>query len=199
MAILPIYTYDHPVLKQVAKPVENITDDLIQFVNAMLETMNNADGIGLAANQVGDERAVAVVDLSELEDEKKKSKIKTPPIILINPRITLFSEETSDSEEGCLSLPTYRDSVNRPEKIQIQFFDLQMHEHTLEVEGLLSRVMQHELDHLQGKYFFERVSAVRRAMAHPKLRRIQLGQVEADYPLFSPKSLTSSRFPKKRK
>lgn len=199
MAILPIYTYDHPVLKQATKPVENITDELVQFVKDMFETMNNADGIGLAANQVGDSRSIAVIDISELEEDKTKSKVKTPPIVLINPVITIFSDETSESEEGCLSLPTYRDSVTRPEKIQVQFYDLQMRQHTIETDGLLSRVMQHEIDHLMGVYFFERLSAMRRAMAHPKLRRIQLGQVDTDYPLFSEKSAAKKRFARGRK
>jgi peptide deformylase len=199
MAILPVYTYDHPILKQVTTPVDSITDEIVQFVKDMFETMNNADGIGLAANQVGDSRSIAVIDISELEEDKTKSKAKTPPIVLINPVITLFSEETSESEEGCLSLPTYRDNVTRPEKIQVQFYDLQMHQHTIEAEGLLSRVMQHEIDHLGGIYFFEHLSAMRRAMAHPKLRRIQLGQVDTDYPLFSAKSTTKKRFSRGRK
>jgi peptide deformylase len=199
MAILPVYTYDHPILKQVTTPVDSITDEIVQFVKDMFETMNNADGIGLAANQVGDSRSIAVIDISELEEDKTKSKAKNPPIVLINPVITLFSEETSESEEGCLSLPTYRDNVTRPEKIQVQFYDLQMHQHTIEAEGLLSRVMQHEIDHLGGIYFFEHLSAMRRAMAHPKLRRIQLGQVDTDYPLFSAKSTTKKRFSRGRK
>lgn len=199
MAILPVYTYDHPILKQAAKPVDDITDEIVQFVKDMFETMNNADGIGLAANQVGSSHAIAVIDISELDDEKKKSKLKTPPIVLINPLIQIFSDETTESEEGCLSLPTYREDVTRPEKIQLRFYDLQMHEHTMEVDGLLARVMQHEIDHLQGIYFFERLSAVRRAMAHPKLRRIQLGQVEAEYPLFTAKNGKKPRFTRGRK
>lgn len=201
MAILPVYTYDHPLLKQVAKPVEDINDELTTFVRNMFETMNNADGIGLAANQVGDARAITVIDLSDVEEEQKGSKIKTPPMVLINPIITAYSPETSEMEEGCLSLPTYRDTITRPEKIQVRFYDLQMHEHHLEAEGLLARVMQHEIDHLSGKYFFDYLSPVRRAMAHPKLRRIQLGQAKADYPLYHPKakSLSQTRFSKGRK
>ncbi len=198
MAILPVYTFDHPLLRQVSKPVETFTDELNKFVKSMFETMNNADGIGLAANQVGDERAITVIDLSDIEDDKKQSSLKTPPMVLINPTITAYSPEVSDMEEGCLSLPTYRDTVTRPAQIQVRFYDVQMHEHNIEAEGLLARVMQHEIDHLSGKYFFDYLSPVRRAMAHPKLRRIQLGQAKADYPLYNPKTASKSRFSKGR-
>ncbi|MCU0424687.1 MAG: peptide deformylase [Candidatus Kapabacteria bacterium] len=198
MAILPVYTFDHPLLRQVSKPVETFTDELSKFVKSMFETMNNADGIGLAANQVGDERAITVIDLSDVEEDKKQFNAKTPPMVLINPVITAYSPEVSDMEEGCLSLPTYRDTVTRPAQIQVRFYDVQMHEHNIEAEGLLARVMQHEIDHLSGKYFFDYLSPVRRAMAHPKLRRIQLGQAKADYPLYNPKTASKSRFSKGR-
>jgi peptide deformylase len=200
MAILPVYTYDHPILTQIAKPVEEITDELKVFVRNLIETMHNADGIGLAANQVGDERAITVIDLSEVDDEKTgKPFPKTPPLVLINPVITQRSGEMTEFEEGCLSLPRFRDKVVRPEQAQVRFFDLTMHEHTLDTEGLLSRVVQHELDHLNGIYFFELLSPMRRAMAHPKLKRIQLGQIDADYPLFNPKEERVKKLVRKRK
>jgi peptide deformylase len=183
MAILPIYTYNHPALKQAAAPVEQVNEELAAFVKHMFETMRNADGIGLAANQVGDPRAVAVIDIGEIEESSSRRPL--PPLALINPVIQYFSDETSEAEEGCLSLPTYRDAVTRPEKIQVRFYDLQMHEHILEAEGLLARVIQHELDHLQGTYFFDRLSPVKKAMGHPKLRRIQLGHVRTNYPIIS--------------
>ena len=187
MAILPIYTFDHPVLKQVSAPVAEISDDVRKLVKNMFETMNNADGIGLAANQVGSNQAITVIDIGELEEDDIKAgkkTHKTPPIVMINPIIEVFSDETTEFEEGCLSLPAFRDKVTRPIGIQVRFTDLDMKEHRMETDGLLARVMQHEIDHLNGVYFFERLSPVRRAMAHPKLRRIQLGQAEADYPLF---------------
>ncbi|TAE24290.1 MAG: peptide deformylase [Candidatus Kapaibacterium sp.] len=187
MAILPIYTFDHPILKQVSTPVAEMTGEIKLFVKNLFETMNNADGIGLAANQVGSEHAITVIDIGDLEEDDLKSgkkAHKTPPLVLINPVIEAFSEEKEDFEEGCLSLPTFRDKVTRPTGIQVRFYDLDMKEHRLEADGLLSRVMQHEIDHLNGIYFFERLSPMRRAMAHPKLRRIQLGQAEAEYPVY---------------
>jgi peptide deformylase len=182
MAILPIYTYDHSVLREPATPVKDITGEVAAFVESMVATMHNADGIGLAANQVGDSRAITTIDVSELED-----CAGLPLMVLINPVITAQSEETVEYEEGCLSLPTLRDKVVRPKSIQLRFYDLQQHEHSLEIDGFLARVIQHEVDHLSGKYFFEYLNPMRRAMAHPKLRRIQLGQVVTSYPLYDPR------------
>ncbi|MCS6807245.1 MAG: peptide deformylase [Bacteroidota bacterium] len=193
MPILPIYAYDHPILRQQAHPVQDITDAIRRLAENMMTTMRNAEGIGLAANQVGESQAVAVVDISGVEEELLRSKFNVPPMVLVNPVILAYSDEVSDMEEGCLSLPSYRDTVTRPEKIQVRFYDLTMREHTLEAEGLLARVIQHEIDHLHGKYFFDYLSPVRRAMAHPKLRRIQLGQVTTEYPLFTAKQQRASR------
>jgi peptide deformylase len=189
MAILPIYTFDHPVLKQAATTVPEMTDEVRAFVKNMFETMNNADGVGLAANQVGNNGAITVIDIGDLEEDDIKAgkqKHKTLPIVLINPVVEVFSDDSMEFEEGCLSLPTLRDKVTRPSAIQVRFYDLNMKEHRMETDGLLARVIQHEIDHLNGVYFFERLSPVRRAIAHPKLRRIQLGQVDAEYPVFLP-------------
>lgn len=196
MAILPIYTFDHPVLKQVATPVPEITDEVRTFVKNMFETMNNADGVGLAANQVGSQHAITVVDIGDLEEDDIKAgkkKHKTPPIVLINPIVEVFSDDQMEYEEGCLSLPTLRDKVMRPTAIQLSFYDLNMKEHRMETDGLLARVVQHEIDHLNGIYFFEHLAPLRRAMAHPKLRRIQLGQVDADYPVFLPTKVKAGK------
>jgi peptide deformylase len=187
-AILPIYTYNHPILRQKAQPVEAFDDALKAFVSAMLSTMENADGVGLAANQVGDRRALATVDLTGVNDERTGKPFTLPPMVLINPVIEAFSETTSEFEEGCLSLPQFRDTVVRPAAIQVRFYDVDMHEHRIEADGFLARVIQHEIDHLQGKYFFDHLSPVRRAMAHPKLKRIQLRQVQTSYPLYNPKA-----------
>ncbi len=176
--ILPVYTYDQDILRQKAQPVTEMTDDTHQFIRTMHATMHGADGIGLAANQVGDARAVAVVDLSDFDGEDKH-----PPLTLINPVITAYSDEKNSSEEGCLSLPKYRDMVERPIAIQVRFFDETMREHHREIGGFLARVLQHEIDHLNGIYFFDHLSALRKAMAFQKLKRISLDQVPTTYPL----------------
>lgn len=191
MAILPVYTYDQPILKEVAIPVETITGDIAAFIDSMVETMHNADGIGLAANQVGSSHAITVMDLSVIEDneETKDEKLR----VLVNPVIEAYSEETSEFEEGCLSLPGFYETVTRPSSIQVRFYDREMKEHVMEATGMLARVMQHEIDHLRGIYFFELLSPIRKAMAHPRLRRIQRGGVETVYPLYENKPMGRRR------
>jgi peptide deformylase len=196
--ILPVYAYDHPVLRESSVAVETFDEELASFTAAMMATMHNADGIGLAGNQVGDRRAITTIDISDIDDPATNKPYKIPPMVLINPVIEAFSEETSEMEEGCLSLPQYRDTVVRPSSIQVRFNDVNMREYRMEAEGLLARVMQHEIDHLNGIYFFEHLSAMRKAMGFQKLRRIQLGQVQTSYPLYDPKSDAKFK-PRKKK
>ena len=180
MKILPVYTYDHPVLRKKLKPVKEMTNDLVELALSMHATMKNAEGIGLAANQVGDERQILVVDISGMEGYES-----TKPMTVINPVIEAVSEEEEVSEEGCLSLPDLRADVVRPEAVQIRYYDTGMGEHVIEVDGLLARVLQHEIDHLRGIYFFDHLAPMRRALLKRKLLEIKRGEVEADYPLFS--------------
>lgn len=183
MSVLPVYLYDHPVLDKPTKPVEDINDDIRLLIRQMIETMHGADGIGLAANQVGRGLALTVIDLGADDEEYPMEK----PLVLINPTIELFSDTTNDMQEGCLSLPGFRDVVTRPDAVKVRFFDENMQEHTIDAEGMLARVMQHEIDHLNGVYFFQRLSPVRKAMAHNKLKRIQRGNVDTSYPVRSNK------------
>lgn len=176
---LPVYTYNHPILRQKATPVTEMNEELQAFIADMKHTMRGASGIGLAANQVGSPLAIAIVmdpDAGEYEDVKE--------FAIINPTVESFSEEVSEQEEGCLSLPGYHDMVVRPASIQVRYFNEQMQEVRSEVTGMLARVMQHEIDHLNGIYFFDKLTPVRRAMGHHKLKRIERGTVQTDYPLF---------------
>lgn len=176
--ILPIRLYDDPILRQVADPVTEIDDNLLRLIDNMFATLQNASGIGLAANQIGEKLALTVIDISDLDEGKG-----THPMVLINPVIEAFSEETAEYEEGCLSLPHIRENVIRPAEIQVRFYDQQMREHKLTAGGLLARVMQHEIDHLNGIYFFDRLSPVQRAKIFHQLRRIKKGLVETEYPV----------------
>ena len=178
--ILPVYTYNHPVLKQKTALIDEMTDELKTLIDNMFETMYNANGIGLAGNQVGKGLALTVIDISDADDEAGADG----PITLINPVIEAFSEDEEEFEEGCLSLPDFRDVVVRPEAIQLRYLDRDMKEHVREVGGLLARVMQHEIDHLNGIYFFERLSPIRRTLSSSKLKKIAKGQIETEYPLF---------------
>ncbi|MFM8568860.1 MAG: peptide deformylase [Candidatus Kapaibacterium sp.] len=174
--ILPVYLYNHPVLRTKAAPVDDMSDELRTFIENMYETMRNAEGIGLAANQVGSSHAVCIVDISETDQGEG-----TGPITLINPVIDAMSDAEDELEEGCLSVPTLRDIVVRPEAVAVRYMDEHMRERTLEADGLLARVLQHEIDHLNGIYFFERLSPVKKALNKSKLRRIERGQVLPEY------------------
>lgn len=180
---MQIYTYNHPILKQKTSAITQVTDDLRTIVSEMFTTMYRANGIGLAANQVGKSFSLTVVDISDSGDEDPSSP---GALTLINPVIEAFSDDVEEFEEGCLSLPDFRDVVVRPEAIQVRYMDMNEKEHVIEADGLLARVIQHEVDHLQGVYFFERLSPVRRALAQGKLRRIAKGEYDVPYDTFKP-------------
>lgn len=144
--------YPNKILRTKATNINNITPEIKQFANFMLNVMYNSAGIGLAANQVGSGLNMLVLDLQE--DDIKK------PMVCINPVITSYSAETSEMEEGCLSLPGIKGIVTRPKQIQIQFLDLEGVKHNITATDLLAVCLQHEVDHLNGKIFLDRMSAV---------------------------------------
>lgn len=185
MSILPIYVYDHSILKHKADQVEQVHDEIRVFIEDMKQTMVQAEGIGLAANQVGSPLSITVIDISPVEGYEN---IK--PLVMINPKITHYSDEESDYEEGCLSLPNVRELVIRPESIQVTFMDEQETMHTMEADGLLARVMQHEIDHLNGIYFTDRLSQLKRTLLQSKLRRISKGESTAQYDIVLPDGST---------
>jgi peptide deformylase len=164
MALLPIIVAPDPRLKIKTKPVAAVDDGLRQFIDDMLETMYAADGIGLAAPQVGDERSIIVIDLARKDDEPE-------PMCLINPEITWSSDEKREHEEGCLSLPEYFAEVVRPEAIRVKFIDRDGAEQELEADSILATCIQHEMDHLRGILFVDHVSAIKRGIILRKLKK----------------------------
>ena len=174
---LPIFTYDHPVLKQKAARVKNIDDTVLTLALNMMETMKHAHGIGLAANQVGEGVSMTVIDISDTEGNEH-----VKPLVLINPEIVDVDGEAV-FEEGCLSLPGLREDVKRPEDIFFRYIDPNGKEITTEAGGLLARVIQHEIDHLNGIYFFERLTKLKQALVKPELNKIKRGEVDTDYEL----------------
>lgn len=182
MAVKPVYNCFHPVLKEHTAEVEEFDQSVKNIVDDLYDTMYNiSNGVGLAANQIGEKRSVIVIDTS-VGDENAAPQ----PITLINPEILFFSDEDDEYEEGCLSVPTFFEKVLRPKAIQIKYLDLDMKEHNREVEGFLARVMQHEVDHLNGKLFFERLTPLRRTLSKNKLRKIRKGELLLDYPMILP-------------
>lgn len=201
MSMRAIYLYGSEMLREKAKPVTGVDESLVKLVYDMFETMHKANGIGLAATQVGDRRRVIVIDISEVnenaeeadddedaaEDEADEPAHTTSPglprtLALINPEI-IATEGSYVMEEGCLSIPDVRAEVERPEKIRVRFRDTSFQELVLDADGLLARVIQHEYDHLDGVLFVDRISGAKRALLRTKLRRIKQGDVETSYPV----------------
>ncbi len=178
MSILPITVYGDKILREKAKPIEKIDDDVILLVRNMFETMRNANGIGLAANQVNVAKQVFVVDVSVVEGLEH---IK--PVAMINPEILLVSEETVIFEEGCLSLPTLAADVERPEIIKVRYLNTDEELVEIEADDLFARVILHEYDHLIGKMIPDRTDPKLRKKLQRKLSEISSRKVEVNYPI----------------
>jgi len=178
MAVLPITVYGDKILRKKANKVTEVDLKTIELIKNMFDTMKNANGIGLAANQVGSDKSIFVVDISQVEDYED-----TKPIALINPKIIERSEKKVLIEEGCLSIPDVREEVRRPESITIVYHDTDFNEHTLEADGLLARVMQHEFDHLQGVLFTDLISDDLKKKYKKDINRIRKRKIEIEYPI----------------
>ena len=160
MAKLNILRYPDPRLHTVAKPVVQVDERIRQLVDDMLETMYDAEGVGLAATQVDVHERVIVIDTSEARDE---------PIVLINPELVWTSEEMAISEEGCLSVPEIYDKVQRHARVRVRALDRAGESREFDAEGLLGVAVQHEMDHLLGKVFVEYLSPLKRERIKTKM------------------------------
>ena len=177
--ILPIYTYGQPVLRKVAEDIDADYPELKQLVENMYETNERADGVGLAAPQIGLPIRVVIVDLRPLaEDMPEYADFKRA---YINGYIVEEDGETILMDEGCLSLPGIHEKVPRAERVRVQYVDENFVEHDEWVEGFLARVLQHEFDHLEGKVFTDRISPLRRQMNKGKFNALLTGKVRCDY------------------
>ncbi|MBC8214348.1 MAG: peptide deformylase [Candidatus Marinimicrobia bacterium] len=165
MALLPLQKYGSSLLRRKTKEVIEFSN-LQPLLNDMLETMYQEEGIGLAANQVGINQSLFVVDVSNIEDETD-----TKPRIFINPKI-IDREGSVDIEEGCLSVPEIRAVITRAENITIEYLDVKQKKQTDQYSGMLARVIQHEYDHLQGKYFTDYLSLTKKSMIQKRLVEI---------------------------
>lgn len=181
--IYSIVAYGHPVLKTKAKDIDPKEVDVKGLIHDMFETMYNANGVGLAAPQIGKSLRLFVIDTDPIDDgdEPKLKKAFINPIIM---------EETGDEwamEEGCLSIPNIREDVFRPEHIKIKYLDQDWNEHIDEFDGFVARVIQHEYDHIEGILFTDHVSALKKRLLKGKLTNISKGKVKADYKMIFPK------------
>ena len=167
MAKLPILHFPDPRLRTKAKPVSVVDDAIRQLVKDMFETMYEAPGIGLAATQVNHHIRLVVIDITE---------DKSQPLVFINPEITPLTEDKAPYEEGCLSVPTVYDVVERPTRIKVNALNEQGEAFEMETDGLLAVCLQHELDHLEGKLFVDYLSTLKRQRIKTKLQKLQKQQ-----------------------
>lgn len=177
--ILPIYAYGHPILKRVAKPIESNHEKLDELIANMWETMYNADGVGLAAPQIGESLRIFIVDTKQTyKEEDKDQGIKT---VFINAEKIDEDGEFWPYEEGCLSIPHIRGEVERQKILKIKYVDENFEEHTKTFDGINARVVQHEYDHLEGVLFLDKLKPLKKRMIKRKLEIIKKGKVDADY------------------
>ena len=170
MALLPILCYPDPKLHTVARPVQAVDGRIKALISDMLETMYEAEGIGLAATQVDVHERLIVIDVSRERDA---------PLVLINPQITWASEEKQVNEEGCLSVPGIYDGVERSSAIKVDALDGDGRMRTIEAEGILAVCIQHEMDHLLGKVFVEYLSPLKRNRIKTKMLKARRETVRA--------------------
>ena len=155
MAIRKIVKLPDPILKKISQPVERVDDELRGLADDMIATMYDAPGIGLAAVQIGVLRRLLVVDIAK-EDEPRS------PQVFINPEILWNSEELSEYEEGCLSIPEVFDNIQRPAEVRVSYLDRDGKPHETRYDGLMATVLQHEIDHLNGILFIDYLSRLKR-------------------------------------
>ncbi|MGC1453870.1 MAG: peptide deformylase [Nitrospirota bacterium] len=166
MALREIRTYPDPVLRNKTSRVERIDSTLDRLIEDMVETMRAAPGVGLAANQVGVPLQLAVIDLSSREDEEQRH----PLLIIINPEI-LSLEGSVIEEEGCLSIPDYAEKVKRAARVKVRAQDRTGKQFELEAEGLMAKALQHEIDHLNGLLFVDRLSSLKKSLFKRRLKK----------------------------
>ena len=176
--ILPIYTYGNAVLRKEAEDISSDYPELNSLIDSMFETMYNAEGVGLAAPQIGQPIRLFVIHVKADEENPESTDFK---VVMINPEMVETSAENETAEEGCLSVPGIHENVSRATKIKISYLDTDFNEHIKEFEGFHARVIQHEYDHLEGKFFTDKINPLRRQLLKSKLSNIAKGKASAKY------------------
>lgn len=174
---LPIIAYGDPVLKKKAVDITKDYPNLSELITNMFETMYNANGVGIAAPQIGLSIRLFVIDLTDKEEPEFKDFKK----VFINAQVLNEEGEKWDFNEGCLSIPDVREDISRHQNVTITYFDENWKQHTETFSGFKARVIQHEYDHIEGKLFTDKLSPLRRAMLKSRLDSISKGAVKVDY------------------
>jgi peptide deformylase len=167
MPALPIIKVPDPILREVAKPIERVDGDVQRLIDDMLATMYKAPGVGLAAPQVGVSRRIVVMDPADTDEGEKPR-----PLALINPKIVRLGDERGVHNEGCLSLPGIKVEIERPTAITVEYLDRDGKAQTLETDGFLATIIQHEVDHLDGKLIIDFLSRLKRDIIVRRFRKM---------------------------
>ena len=176
--ILPIVSFGNSILRCKCSPVQE-NQPIEDILKNMYDTMYNAQGVGLAAPQVGLDLSIFIIDTTPFcDDENNLRPLKKE---FINPEIIDYSGKDESFNEGCLSIPGLREDVIRKDQVKIRYFDKNFNEYTEKYEGINSRVIQHEYDHLMGVLFTDRVSTLKKKLLKSKLNKIKNGDIEVDY------------------
>ena len=182
--ILPILSYGNPILKKKCDDIDSSYPHLKNLLQDMWETMYNAEGVGLAAPQVGVNKKIFIIDANplfpkdqEISDFEKLNSKK----VFINPEITEMDGDQCYFNEGCLSIPEIRAEIKRPNMIKVEFLDENFNHNSVIFKGLLARVILHENDHINGVLFTDKISSFKRKIIQNKLDRIKKGKIETQY------------------
>ncbi len=182
--ILPVYLYGTPVLRKEAEDIDKDYPELQKLIKDMFETMYHSEGIGLAAPQIGKSIALIVIDASVLGDDFPECA--NSKMVLINPQLEVIEDaEPVSRSEGCLSLPGLSENVKRYEHVVLNWLDENFEEHEKEFTGFMSRVIQHEFDHLLGTVYIDHISPIRKQMIRGKLHNMERGKVKCSYRVVS--------------
>lgn len=184
--ILPIYAYGHPVLKKVAKNIDKDYPELDKLLANMWETMYNAEGVGLAAPQIGLSIRIFLVDTLSSQEKDKEEQGKEPEYpgikkVFINAEILEETGEDNTFEEGCLSIPEITGDVERLDTIKVRYWDEDFVEHVETYDGTNARVIQHEYDHIEGLLFIEKLKPLKKRLIKRKLEKLKKGQYRGSY------------------
>ncbi|MDE6379160.1 MAG: peptide deformylase [Muribaculaceae bacterium] len=178
--LLPIYLYGHPVLRAETEEITPEYPDLKKLIADMWETMYNSEGVGLAAPQIGRSIRLIVLDGSVLAEDFPECK--DSKMVLINPELDVIEDMDPVSRpEGCLSIPGLSENVKRTEHVRLNWLDEDFVEHEKEFTGFLSRIIQHEYDHLEGEVYTDHIAPIRKQLVRSKLNNIAKGKVRCDY------------------
>lgn len=183
--ILPVTVYGDPLLRKISKDIDKDYPKFEQLTENMFETMYQADGVGLAAPQVGLNIRLFIIDATPMADEEPK--LKDFKKVFINPEIIETKGDRWEMEEGCLSLPNIRENVTRDEEVTINYLDENWEEKTETYDGFAARVIMHEYDHLEGKLFIDHISPLRKRLLKGKLTAISKGKTQTAYRIKVPR------------